>query len=91
MATARACYSFSTGKRTHELAELRPGESLAVTGPLGNGFDLSSNPSHAAIVAGGVGIASVLLAAECLVRAGTHVSCSTARAPQSCSSTRSVL
>jgi dihydroorotate dehydrogenase electron transfer subunit len=64
---------FLTGKRTHELAELRPGDSLAVTGPLGNGFDLSSNPSRAAIVAGGVGIASVLLAAERLVKAGTRV------------------
>ncbi len=64
---------FLTGKRTHELADLRPGESLALSGPLGNGFDLSANPSHAAIVAGGVGIASVLLAAESLVRAGTRV------------------
>ena len=64
---------FPTGKRTHELAELRPGESLALSGPLGNGFDLCSNPSHAAIVAGGVGIASVLLAAESLLRGGTRV------------------
>ena len=64
---------FLTGKRTHEIAELRAGEMLAITGPLGNGFDLSSKPARAAIVAGGVGIASVLLAAEQLTRAGTRV------------------
>lgn len=64
---------FVTGKRTRELGELRPGERLDVTGPLGNGFDLSGNPRRAAIVAGGVGIASVLLAARALVRSGAHV------------------
>ena len=35
---------FPTGKRTHELAALRPGERLDVVGPLGNGFDLSGVP-----------------------------------------------
>ncbi|MBV8118242.1 MAG: dihydroorotate dehydrogenase electron transfer subunit [Candidatus Eremiobacteraeota bacterium] len=64
---------FLTGKRTRELAELRPGDTLDVSGPLGNGFDLTGNPRHAAIVAGGVGIASVLLAAQQLVAAGTRV------------------
>jgi len=64
---------FLTGKRTHELAGLRPGDALAVAGPLGNGFDLSGNPPHAAIVAGGVGIASVLLAAQQLAKKGTRV------------------
>ncbi len=64
---------FLTGKRTRELGELRPGDMLALTGPLGNGFDLSSKPRHAVIVAGGVGIASVLLAAQRLVADGTRV------------------
>jgi dihydroorotate dehydrogenase electron transfer subunit len=64
---------FLTGKRTRELAELRPGDSLSVTGPLGNGFDLVGSPGHAVIVAGGVGIASVLLAAQRLVAGGTRV------------------
>ncbi|HEY1883010.1 MAG TPA: dihydroorotate dehydrogenase electron transfer subunit [Candidatus Cybelea sp.] len=64
---------FITGKRTHELAELRVGEPLGLIGPLGNGFDLSSVPQRAAIVAGGVGIASVLLAAQALVRSGASV------------------
>ncbi len=64
---------FLTGKRTRELGELRPGDPLALVGPLGNGFDLSPGIKHAVIVAGGVGIASVLLAAQRLVAAGTRV------------------
>ena len=64
---------FLTGKRTRELAELSVGDCVALTGPLGNGFDLSNPPARAAIVAGGVGIASVLLAAEQLVKSGTRV------------------
>jgi dihydroorotate dehydrogenase electron transfer subunit len=64
---------FLTGKRTRELGELRPGDALALAGPLGNGFDVSGNPSNAAIVAGGVGIASVLLAAQRLLETGARV------------------
>jgi dihydroorotate dehydrogenase electron transfer subunit len=58
---------FVTGPRTRELSELRPGDRLDLVGPLGNGFDLSTGASRVAIVAGGVGIASVLLAAQELV------------------------
>jgi dihydroorotate dehydrogenase electron transfer subunit len=64
---------FVTGKRTRELAELHPGDGLDVVGPLGNGFDLSSGAHDVAIVAGGVGIASVLLCAQALVNAGARV------------------
>jgi dihydroorotate dehydrogenase electron transfer subunit len=64
---------FVTGKRTQELAALRPGDRLEVLGPLGNGFDLSGGESDVAIVAGGVGLASVLLAAQWLVRARKRV------------------
>lgn len=64
---------FVTGKRTRELAELRKGDRLDVLGPLGNGFDLSGGARDVAIVAGGVGLASVLLAAQWLVRAGARV------------------
>ena len=64
---------FVTGKRTHELAELRPGDRLDVAGPLGNGFDCSIGARDVAIVAGGVGIASVLLCAQRLVSAGARV------------------
>jgi dihydroorotate dehydrogenase electron transfer subunit len=64
---------FLTGKRTRELAELRPGDTLSMFGPLGNGFDLGMIPQRTTIVAGGVGIASVLLAAQELLRAGSQV------------------
>lgn len=60
---------FVCGPRTRELANLREGDHVAVTGPLGNGFTFSAE-SHVAIVAGGVGIASVLLPAQCLVQKG---------------------
>jgi dihydroorotate dehydrogenase electron transfer subunit len=64
---------FVSGKRTAELAELRVGESVSCLGPLGNGFDVSGQAQKAAVVAGGVGIASVLLAAQALVRNGARV------------------
>jgi dihydroorotate dehydrogenase electron transfer subunit len=64
---------FVTGTRTRELSELQPGDRLDVVGPLGNGFDLSTGAHRVAIVAGGVGIASVLLAAQELVRRGVRV------------------
>ena len=60
---------FVVGKRTAELAALRVGDRLTLEGPLGNGFTLD-NVRNAAIVAGGVGIASVLLPAQALLRAG---------------------
>ena len=64
---------FITGKRTRELAELREGERLDVLGPLGNGFDCSGGERDVAIVAGGVGIASVLLCAQRLLDGGARV------------------
>jgi|SRR5580698_5271369 dihydroorotate dehydrogenase electron transfer subunit len=64
---------FITGKRTRELSELRAGDRLDVVGPLGNGFDCSSDARDVAIVAGGVGIASVLLCARSLCRRGARV------------------
>jgi dihydroorotate dehydrogenase electron transfer subunit len=64
---------FVVGKRTAELANVRPGDRLAVTAPLGNGFFLDDAPDEVAIVAGGVGIASVLLPARRLVRDGRSV------------------
>jgi len=63
---------FVVGKRTRELAELRVGEMLDCVGPLGNGFTVGSE-RDVAIVAGGVGIASVLLPAQAYLRAGARV------------------
>jgi len=64
---------FVTGKRTRELSELHPGDRLDLVGPLGNGFDLRDDPRDVAIVAGGVGVASVLLPAQRLARSGARV------------------
>lgn len=64
---------FVMGQRTHELAQLRIGDELCVTGPLGNGFDCSVPERDAAIVAGGVGIASVWLCAQSLLQRGVRV------------------
>lgn len=64
---------FITGKRTRELSELRRGDRLDVVGPLGNGFDCSVDARDVAIVAGGVGIASVLTCAQSLLRDGARV------------------
>jgi dihydroorotate dehydrogenase electron transfer subunit len=64
---------FVTGRRTRELSELRPGDRLDVVGPLGNGFDCSGGARDVAIIAGGVGIASVLLCAQALLRAQARV------------------
>ena len=63
---------FVTGTRTRALATLAPGDALAMFGPLGNGFALESW-RDVAIVAGGVGIASVLLAAIALRRRDARV------------------
>ncbi len=64
---------FVTGRRTRELSALTAGDCLSVLGPLGNGFDCSGDARDAAIVAGGVGIASVLLCAQRLIDSGTRV------------------
>lgn len=64
---------FVTGKRTRELASLACGAPLDVVGPLGNGFDCTLGARDVAIVAGGVGIASVWLCARDLLARGAHV------------------
>jgi dihydroorotate dehydrogenase electron transfer subunit len=62
---------FVCGPRTREFAGLRPGDHFSVSGPLGNGFSFD-HARDVAIVAGGVGIASVLLPAQALVRMGVR-------------------
>jgi len=64
---------FVCGPRTRELERLDVGDRLDVLAPLGNGFDLSKNAADVAIVAGGVGIASVLLPAQALAKSGARV------------------
>jgi dihydroorotate dehydrogenase electron transfer subunit len=61
------------GSRTRELAAIMPGQELDLFGPLGNGFTLPAHLKDVAIVAGGVGIASVFLPAQALLAQGAKV------------------
>jgi dihydroorotate dehydrogenase electron transfer subunit len=62
---------FAAGNRTRELSALRVGETVVLAGPLGTGFTIDA-ARNVAIVAGGVGIASVLLPARALVRSAAR-------------------
>ena len=55
------------GHGTQILSRKRPGESLDVMGPLGNGFDLDAPFDHALIVAGGMGGAPVFFLIDTLL------------------------
>jgi dihydroorotate dehydrogenase electron transfer subunit len=61
------------GPRTREIGLLARGDSLSLVGPLGNGFDLPALGKNVALVAGGVGIASLLLPAQRLIADGARV------------------
>jgi len=63
---------FVVGGRTRELAALREGDFIDVAAPLGRGFTIG-DARNVAIVAGGVGIASVLLPAQAALRRGARV------------------
>jgi dihydroorotate dehydrogenase electron transfer subunit len=60
------------GPRTRELALLGTGDSVVILGPLGHGFQLRALGHNVALVAGGVGIASLLLLAQRLVASGVR-------------------
>ncbi len=60
----------TVGTSTHALSRRRPGASVNILGPLGNGFTLPparSNGNFALLVAGGIGIAPLLFLARELV------------------------
>jgi dihydroorotate dehydrogenase electron transfer subunit len=63
----------AVGPRTRELAALRVGEPLDLLGPLGNGFDLPALGDDIGLVAGGVGLASLLLPAKAARERGARV------------------
>lgn len=62
----------TAGPRTADLASLAIGDPLDLLAPLGNGFFLDEVPRSVGIVAGGVGLASVLLAAQRCVALGAR-------------------
>jgi dihydroorotate dehydrogenase electron transfer subunit len=58
------------GRGTEALSRVRPGETLDVLGPLGNGFDLPLTIDQLVLVAGGVGIPPLYLLAKSHLRRG---------------------
>ena len=57
----------AVGAGTRALSELPPGASVSVTGPLGRGYPLSE-PGTPVLIAGGRGVAPLLMAADELAR-----------------------
>ena len=60
------------GEGTNVLSSLKRRDLIRVLGPLGNTFEISTAPNPAIIVGGGAGIASLMLLAVVLRRAGVH-------------------
>jgi dihydroorotate dehydrogenase electron transfer subunit len=58
------------GPGTARLAELEPGEGIWLVGPLGSGFSSPPDGARPLLVAGGVGLAPLVILAESLRRAG---------------------
>lgn len=52
------------GKGTSLLAEKRPGDTVDIIGPLGNGFPIDDGFERAMLLAGGMGIAALMSLAE---------------------------
>ena len=50
----------TVGTGTKEFANLREGETIELTGPLGNGFDVNKKYGNVALVAGGIGTAPMV-------------------------------
>jgi dihydroorotate dehydrogenase electron transfer subunit len=58
------------GPGTERLAALRPGEGLALVGPLGVGFRTPPGGARQLLVGGGIGVAPLLCLADALLAAG---------------------
>lgn len=62
------------GPGTNRLCELRAGDRVAVTGPLGNGFSGPADGRRSILCGGGVGTAPLALTQDhCLTRGAPHV------------------
>ncbi|MBN2124800.1 MAG: dihydroorotate dehydrogenase [Deltaproteobacteria bacterium] len=61
------------GKGTSWLAERRAGDVLDVLGPLGNGFSLQEDVTHAVLVARGIGIAPLYALGEAILKKASDV------------------
>jgi len=61
------------GSGTKQMALLKPGEEIKITGPLGNGFKINPGNKKIAIVGGGMGSPPLLFLARTLKNVETHV------------------
>jgi dihydroorotate dehydrogenase electron transfer subunit len=61
------------GRGTHWLSQCQPGDSLDLLGPLGNGFSLHPNSKNILLVAGGIGIAPLVLLAQKASKTGCSI------------------
>ncbi len=61
------------GTGTEWLAERKPGDTVKVLGPLGNGYKIEETSHNILLVGGGMGIAPLVFLAEDAVRKGTSV------------------
>ncbi len=62
-----------TGKGTDVLARMRPGDSVAMLGPLGRGFEVDPRSRHLLLIAGGLGMAGVRALADDAIATGRQV------------------
>jgi dihydroorotate dehydrogenase electron transfer subunit len=58
------------GRNTSLMSKMNMGEIIDIVGPLGKGFTVSESVEKAVIIAGGIGIAPVVLLAAELIRSG---------------------
>ena len=58
------------GEGTGRLAGLREGNTVALLGPLGNGFDIRRDAGKHLIVGGGIGVAPLVFLAEAMIAKG---------------------
>ena len=61
------------GRGTAWLATRKPGDEIAVFGPLGRGYELASDAQNVLLVAGGMGVAAVIALADEAIAAGRSV------------------
>ena len=62
-----------TGKGTEWIARSRPGDSLAMLGPLGRPFEVDPRSRHLLLIAGGLGMAGVRALADQALEEGRQV------------------
>lgn len=61
------------GKGTNILSQQKPGQTLSILAPLGNGFQLPARKTEILILAGGRGIAPLVFLAEKAIKSGMRI------------------